>query len=424
MDRSSDAFNRVVTQRSWSDEERASEHSGLRVLFTAAGLTGHFQPLVPFARGLKATGHTVAFATAPYFVPTIEAAGFRCFPIGSQPPPEELRNTLGADLAQLSPEEQIVFARQWFFLGEQKRQEIHDLLTIVEEWKPALIVREETEFAGCIAAERASLPHAAIQISVRGQAPKLRAVSPPRLAMLRAEVGLPPDPNLESFERYLYLSPFPPSLRHFDSFVPATQHVIQPAPSEQSDADCLPEWARARRDRPLAYATLGTAFNHRVDVIERILAGLRDESLDLVVTVGHDQDPAQFGAQPLNVHIERYIPQHLLYPHCTAAVIHGGSGTMIGALQHGLPLVVVPLGADQPANATSAQAAGVARVLDVERMTPEQVREAVYEILRRSEYRDNARRIQAEIAGLPPFAHGLCLLEQLARRRVPLYKAA
>jgi len=106
------------------------------------------------------------------------------------------------------------------------------------------------------------------------------------------------------------------------------------------------------------------------------------------------------------VHIERYIPQHLLYPHCTPAVLHGGSGTMISALWHRLPLVIMPLGADQPANATSAQAAAVAQVLDPERMTPEQVRGAVCEILTRSEYRDNARRIQSEMGTLPAFAQG------------------
>ena len=78
------------------------------------------------------------------------------------------------------------------------------------------------------------------------------------------------------------------------------------------------------------------------------------------------------------------------------------------------------LGRVQPANARSAQAAGVARVLDPERMTPEDVREAGCEILTRREYRDNARRIQAEIAELPAFAQGLRLLEQLARTKVPL----
>jgi UDP:flavonoid glycosyltransferase YjiC (YdhE family) len=97
---------------------------------------------------------------------------------------------------------------------------------------------------------------------------------------------------------------------------------------------------------------------------------------------------------------------------------------MIGAIQQGLPLVVMPFCADNLGNALAAQTAGIARVIDPEQMTAEEVRVTVSETLTRREYRGNARHIQTEIAGLPPFAYGLRLLEQLARRRVPLNTAA
>ena len=139
------------------------------------------------------------------------------------------------------------------------------------------------------------------------------------------------------------------------------------------------------------------------------------------MTVGRNQDPGQFGPQPPNVHLERYIPQSLLYPHCAAVVAHGGSGTLLGALEQGLPLVLLPLGADQPANAEAAEAAGVARVLDPGRMTPEDVRDAVRMVLTQPAYRNHARRLQAEIAALPAFEQGIRLLERLVRTKTPLY---
>lgn len=395
------------------DPNAAGDSAPLRVLFTTNGFDGHFQPLTPFARGLQERGHTVSFATPPYFVPAIEAAGFQGLPFGNQPPPDELFETIGPVMARLSHAEQISYMRQWFFLGEQKRQDIHDILALIEDWKPDLLVRDEIEFGGCVAAERAGLPHASVQVSVSGQIRELRAVSPPRLAALRAEVGLPPDDKLASFERYLVLAPFPPGLRRSDAFVPPTLQSIQPAPVEQNEAQQPPAWLQARAGRPLIYTSLGTIFNNRTDIFERILMGLRDEPIELIITVGRDGDPTRFGPQPPNVHIERFIPQNLLYPHCAAAVIHGGSGTMMGALQYGVPLVVIPLGADQPGNAQAAHAAGVACVLDPAQMTAEDVREAVSKILTQSAYRDGACRIQAEIAELPPFTHGLHLLEQL-----------
>ncbi len=92
----------------------------------------------------------------------------------------------------------------------------------------------------------------------------------------------------------------------------------------------------------------------------------------------------------------------------------------MGALAHGLPLVLLPLGADQPANAQAAEAAGVALVLDPVRMTSADVREAVHAVLTQPDYRHHARRLQTEIMALPEFDQGVRLLERLARTKTPL----
>jgi len=42
---------------------------------------------------------------------------------------------------------------------------------------------------------------------------------------------------------------------------------------------------------------------------------------------------------------------------------HGGSGTVMAALTHGLPMVIVPIMADQPENAERCAALGVAQVI-------------------------------------------------------------
>ena len=199
------------------EREQPDTSSLLRVLFTTTAATGHFQPLVPFARALRAAGHTVTFATTPDFVATIEASGFPCSAVGVPTSPKGVMDATGIDLSRLSPEEVNLVAWQWFFLGEHKRREIDELLALIAAWQPDLIVREETEVAGCVAAERVGLPHAAVQIVARGLPPAVRTATPLRLNALRTAVGLPPDPELESWARYLVLSPFPPSLQWADA---------------------------------------------------------------------------------------------------------------------------------------------------------------------------------------------------------------
>src|SRR6185295_11393905 len=95
--------------------------------------------------------------------------------------------------------------------------------------------------------------------------------------------------------------------------------------------------------------------------------------------------------------------------------------TVIGALAHGLPMVLIPMGADQPHNAARCAALGVARVLDAVEATPESVREAASVVLADPAYRRAAERMRDEIAALPGPAHAVRLLERLVAESRPLY---
>ncbi|WP_342239788.1 glycosyltransferase [Inquilinus sp. OTU3971] len=86
---------------------------------------------------------------------------------------------------------------------------------------------------------------------------------------------------------------------------------------------------------------------------------------------------------------------------------------MIGALAHGVPMVLLPIGADQPANAERCAALGVARVLDPVGCSPEAVREATRAVLADPAYRSAAERMAQEIAAMPDPAEAVPLLERL-----------
>jgi len=160
---------------------------------------------------------------------------------------------------------------------------------------------------------------------------------------------------------------------------------------------------------------MGTIFNDAA-IFRAFLAGLRDEALDLIVTVGRNLDPANFGPQPQNAHIERYIPLSLVLPYCDLAVTNGGSGTLTAALAHGRPVVVVPVGADQPVNA----ALGLGRVIAASDLTLELACQAVRAVLADPAYREAAETMRAEIDALPGPEHAVTLLERLGVEKQPI----
>jgi UDP:flavonoid glycosyltransferase YjiC (YdhE family) len=384
----------------------------MRVLFAFTGGRGHVEPLVPLARAAAAAGHTVAFAGRPSILPAVEALGFGVFAAEADRTGPSKR----IPLREVDPEREAQEFRDGF-ADRLARERAPRVLALCADWRPDLAVCEETDFGAMVASERLGLPHANVLVFAAGSFVQRELVAGP-LNAVRAEHGLPPDPELAMLSRYLVLSPFPPGLRDPAFRLPATTHAFNPFALEPAPDEDAPPWLAGLGTAPTVYFTLGTVFNlESGDLFARVLAGLRELPLDVIVTVGDEIDPAELGPLPDTIHVQRYIPQSLVLPRCAAVVSHGGSGTVAAALAHGLPLVLLPMGADQPQNAARCEALGVARVLDALQATPDAVREAVSAVLSDSRYRSAAGRLRDELAALPGPAHAVRLLERLVTER-------
>ena len=158
------------------------------------------------------------------------------------------------------------------------------------------------------------------------------------------------------------------------------------------------------------YATLGSmagandfgrpTFSVMLDALGRLDA-------DVLFTIG-PFDPAQLGDPPANVTVSPYEPQSRAMT-CDAAIIHAGAGTTVAALARGLPLVAVPMFADQMHNADRL----VAQQLGI-RVDPEEIAEqlvpAVESVLSDPNYRVNAQRVAEAIAARPTPAQAMEIL--------------
>jgi UDP:flavonoid glycosyltransferase YjiC (YdhE family) len=396
----------------------------LRILFTFAGGSGHFEPLVPLARATEAAGHDVAFVGRPWMTAQIKALGFAAFAAGSDVGLTPHR----VPLVAIDEEREMRHVGEGF--GRRiARERAADVLALCAAWQPDLLVCEELDFGPMIVGERLGIPYATVLISATGAFVRPDIVADP-LNEVRAEHGLPPDSELAMPGRYLVLSPFPPGYRDPGAPLPATGHALrllarvatsdeaapsEAAPSQAAPIEAAPAWLALLGGVPTVYVTLGTIFNMESgDLFQRVLAGLRELPIELIVTVGRDIDPAELGPQPANVHIERYVPQATILPHCDLVVSHSGSGSVLGALTHGLPMVLLPLGADQPLNAARCETLGVARILDAVGATPLMVREAMSRVLDDPAYRRAAEGFRDEIEALPGLRHAVRLLERLA----------
>jgi len=379
--------------------------------------------MLALAEGLTHAGHDVAFATAADFCPHIERTGFAAFPAGL-PLSRQI-----SEARRAYPEQDALVAMERFeqFVprmlgGVAAPARVVDLVPLVETWKPDLLMHDETEFAGPVAAAVAGIPWADQSVGI--MRPKAMArLAGQTMGPLCEQYGVDIGP-FGGMYRYLYIDVAPPSLQSPEIADVPVAHAVQNATVEPgAEGDVLPDWVHhLPADRPVVYVSLGTVFNARArNVFASVLEGLQFEPVTAILTVGTDNDPDDFGPQPEHIHVERFIPQSLLLPFCDAVVNQGGTA-ILPILAQGLPLLVLPQGANQFHNAEACLAAGVGRRLLPGEVTPDAVRRDVEALLRDSDLRVAAQKVQAELAAMPGPERGVELLTQLATERRPLIR--
>jgi zeaxanthin glucosyltransferase len=106
-------------------------------------------------------------------------------------------------------------------------------------------------------------------------------------------------------------------------------------------------------------------------------------------------------------------------------VCHGGFNTLIGAFSAGVPALCLPLGADQPVNATCVAAAGAGinaanapgdfrgPVVDPEKLDPDELAKAIIRLTNEPGFTDAAGRLAGEIQAMPGPSDAARTLEQL-----------
>ncbi|MGK2852052.1 MAG: glycosyltransferase [Candidatus Limnocylindrales bacterium] len=371
----------------------------MRLLIASTPALGHLLPLLPLAREAAARGHEVRVAVGASLEPVVVAAGFRHEPVG----PATLRDVVAGipDVAGLTGRRRAVVVFRQGFCGPIATGIADDILALGRTWRPDVIVHEDMAFGSWIAAERLGIPHITVQATA--WRPRMRDLATAPLNELRERHGLAPDPELSGLYGATFFTTRPPSLRDPDVPLLDVTAELRPIADDRDAAaganppavDPFPP----ADGRPRIAVTLGTVNAGEREVMQAIVAGAAATGAHVVVALG--ADPATLGEVPTGVTVHRYVPMSTLLPAADLVAFHGGSGTMLAALAAARPMVIVPLAADQPDNADLCERAGVARVVPLETLTADGVRDAIADVLAQLTFRERATALAAEIAAMP-----------------------
>ena len=384
----------------------------MRVLFASTRGAGHFNPLVPFIEACLRGGHEVLVAGPPSLAETVDRAGYRFWP-GAAPSEDEL-GAVWSRVPTVSRDEAEVIVIGDLFAGLNVRAMLPRVRAACEEWRPDLVLRDPAEFASALAAELHGVRHARIAVGLAVTEEQIFSIAGPVLDEQQPDVT-------ERIRASPYLSLFPASLEDPRASEPPVTHRFRD-PAAGASSNGLPDWWPGDA-RPLVYVSFGSVTGS-LPVAGSIYAAALDAVAELparvLLTVGHETDLDVLGPPPPNVHLTRWVPQANVFGDASAVVCHGGSGTTLGALAAGLPLVVVPLFADQPENARRVDAVGAGIAVSPQPSAPPEpirttfdpvaTREAIEAVLGEPGFGRAARALAAEMHALPPTDAALAAL--------------
>jgi len=194
-------------------------------------------------------------------------------------------------------------------------------------------------------------------------------------------------------------------------------------PAAEAPSRPLTDWWPGD-DRPLVYVTFRSVTASVptaapiYDVALESVAGLPARVL---LTTGEAMDEAHLAVPGPHVHVTRWVAQADVLPHARVVVCHGGSGTTLGALAAGVPLVVTPLFADQPENGRRVAAVGAGVVVEPRdhgavrsAVDSADLHEAIAAVVANDAYAQAAGGIASDIRELPPADEVLTLLAAAA----------
>lgn len=369
----------------------------MRVLFTSLRVPSHFLPLVPFIEACRRNGVDAAVAAPADLEDQVKRTGATLFPFDH--PGDAGLGPLWAKLKDIPDERKGPVVIGEIFAGVCASTALPGVMKTIDEYRPSVIVRESQEYAGLVAAESNGIPHARVDITARTQQGEFFDMANPSLEAHRKSIGAAPDPSGRQLRRETAFTLFPASLESPDA-VRGPVKRFRPA---RRDAAPLPAYWPGR-DGPFVYVTLGTVMGNMDEsksLFGVVLGAVRDLPIRVLLTIGKDLPMDALGDVPANVRVERFVPQDDVIPHAAAVVCHGGSGTMLGTAAAGVPMVVVPMFADQPQNAERVAALGAGLALPKGKATPEGIRAALSRVLAESSFTDVARKLATEMAALP-----------------------
>ncbi|MBV9163997.1 MAG: DUF1205 domain-containing protein [Pseudonocardiales bacterium] len=406
----------------------------------------HYYPMVPLGWALLAAGHEVLVASQPALAGTIAASGLPGTSVGDDIDfteivtreigdhldiKETMRNCFGVEVdmaevlkhgvdATLPPELRArwdkirhpLILRALSPFVQLAEAMVAELLSLINNYKPDLIIYDPTTYAAPIAAAIHNIPTAR-QLWGVDYTYHIRSYETEALTPLYHHHNLQPE-NVNTFGT-LTLDPCPTQAQ-----VPSTYPRHRTRYIPYNGPATLPPWLLTPPTINricLTWGTSSTRLGQKLGFAGNLIDMLNDiaEDLDVeVVAALSEIDNSLLSGEPSpRVRVVERLALHLLLPTCDAIIHQGGMGTTMTAIITNTPQLIIPQLRDQILNARQLTHTGAALHLDRDTTNPTTLHHALHQLLTNPAHRHHATALCRELHTRPPLTHTIHTLTQL-----------
>lgn len=395
--------------------------SGGHVAFFGFPGFGHLRPTLPVVRELVSRGHDVSYVVAERFAGVVAETGATVLTYPSAFP-ESMPDVHTADdlarvLAHYLDEAYAPLATAWpAFADRPVDLVVQDVLSTDVG---ALVARR----AGCGVVRLFAGFGGNDEVPLNGSEPEL--AGPPldpahpalaacgeRITALLGKFGLDaPDalpPGGETVANLVFVPrAFQPRPECFgEEFV-----FVGPTGDDGAAAD---GWAAPGSDTPVVLVSLGTSSNSNPGFFTACGRAFAGTGWRVVMTTaGHVGDDVA-AAMPDNVELHAWLDHRVVLPHTDVVVCQAGTGSLMDAFGHGVPVVAVPQRPETRAIAQQVERLGLGRSL-VGDVSGDDVRDAVLAVAADAAVAGEVARMRAAIKAAGGAKKAADVLERAVR---------